>query len=29
LKVRELTTIDQGALLDRIEFIVAAMKSER
>lgn len=29
LKGRELTTIDQGALLDRIEFIVAAMKSER
>jgi 5-methylthioadenosine/S-adenosylhomocysteine deaminase len=29
LKARELTTIEQGALLDRIEFIVAAMKSER
>jgi 5-methylthioadenosine/S-adenosylhomocysteine deaminase len=29
LKQRELTTIDQGALLDRIELIVERMKTER
>lgn len=29
LKGRELTTVDQGALLDRIEGIVARMKTER
>jgi 5-methylthioadenosine/S-adenosylhomocysteine deaminase len=29
LKGRELTTLDQGALLDRVDAIVHAMKTER